>query len=82
MWSVNGSSQLLNTHLIKEGRGFFQLILEMQLFLKVNSAFWDAGIFFKAVKEYLEERKIHLKSLIKKQRMGKRLMMKMNKMYL
>jgi hypothetical protein len=24
--------------------------LEMQLFLKVNSAFWDAGIFFKAVK--------------------------------
>jgi hypothetical protein len=53
-----------------------------QLFLKVNSAFWDAGIFFKAVKEYLEERKIHLKSLIKKQRMGKRLMMKMNKMYL
>jgi hypothetical protein len=28
--------------------------------LIVNSAFWDAGIFFKAVKEYLEERKITL----------------------
>jgi predicted site-specific integrase-resolvase len=46
-------------------KGLLPANLEMQLFLKVNSAFWDAGIFFKAVKEYLQERKITLEELDK-----------------
>jgi hypothetical protein len=41
-------------------KGLLPKNLEMQLFLKVNSAFWDVEKFFKAVKEYMKENSVTL----------------------